>query len=81
MKPVDNYDEYFPVASSNHFAHPDIFDDTPRLLLELPSEESSRRPSKCSVRTGSTGKIFIRIIIPNHFLNRQLIGESDTNLK
>jgi len=53
-KPVADYDEYFPASSSNQCTDAEIFDETPRLLLELPSEESSRRPSKCSVRSGST---------------------------
>ena len=34
----------------------EFFDDEgPVLMLELPSEESSRRPSKCSMRSGSPG--------------------------
>ena len=31
-------------------------DEGPVLMLELPSEESSRRPSKCCERSGSPGK-------------------------
>lgn len=54
-RPVDEFDEYFKRSVSSHRLLEDYYDETPRFLLEMPSEESSRRPSKCSMRSGSTG--------------------------
>ena len=51
--PSDNFDELFRQNSKSWMR--DEAEEGPMLMLELPSEESSRRPSKCSMRSGSPG--------------------------
>ena len=53
--PADNFDELFR-QNSKEWMQDSYDEEGPMLMLELPSEESSRRPSKCSMRSSSPGK-------------------------